>query len=120
MQPEASVETTSLSSSEAWPLRVLRLTLGYLWALILALAGLAVWSLREAFLEILPDQAAGLVVATTGLCLAGAQFIFMMLVADALCPKAPALMVAFLKTFCGALFWMSIGWVVVIGVRLVV
>jgi hypothetical protein len=108
MQQPASDQTTSPVSYEAWPLRMLRLILGLLWAMILALVGLAIWSNQSFLLELFPTDASRLILAAAGLCLSGAQFIFLMLVADDLCPQAPAGMTLFLKAFSGALFWMCL------------
>lgn len=95
-------------------LRALRLVLGYIWALTLGLAGLWIAAHRMELLQVLPAAGSGLVVATVGLCLAGAQLVFMLLVADDLCPRTPVTFTAFLKTFSGSIVWMCIAWIAIL------
>ena len=105
----------SEAKHESLPLRLLRLFLGYIWALTLALAGVWLWLHRDELAQMLGpgDQAA--VLAAACLCLAGAQFVFMLLVADDLCPNATKELTVFLKTFSGSIIWISLFWLVTIG-----
>lgn len=104
-----------VAGREVQLLRCLRLFLGYLWALTLALAGAWLWLHRDELAQMLGpgDQAA--VLAAACLCLAGAQFVFMLLVADDLCPRASKELTIFLKTFSGSIIWISLFWLVTIG-----
>lgn len=94
---------------EAWPLRLFRLAMGWLWAMLLALTGMGIALHRQDLLTTLPDLKHGQAITLTAaaFCLAGAMFIFMLLVADDLCPQAPTWMVAFLKTACATAVWIS-------------
>lgn len=117
MQTPASLDDASSSSppaAEAAILRALRLVLGYFWAITLGLAGLWIIAHRMELLNMLPAAGSGLVVATIGLCLAGAQLVFMLLVADDLCPDAPVTFTAFIKTFAGSIVWMCIAWIAIL------
>ena len=90
-----------------------RVVLGTLWAGGLLFIGLLVW--------FEPDRLAALglpalVPAMKSLALwavSGAIFIFLVLVADALCPRTPIFLKGFLKTFTGAGAWMAFGWAMV-------
>lgn len=114
---DAAEHTPAQARRESWPLRLMRLTLGYLWALVLALAGVWVWTHKNELAQLLPAGHQALVVAISALCLAGAQFVFMLLVADDLCPRTWAGLRMFLKTFTGSVIWMSLLWVVSIAWR---
>lgn len=87
----------------------LHLCLGWLWALVLAVMGIFIWSRRDLWLAIVP-QSGPLILATAWLCLAGGQFVFLLLVADRICPRTPQGFALFLKTFFGAQAWMCLGW----------
>lgn len=103
--------------TEALPLRTLRLLLGYIWAMLLALSGVWVWMHGNELAQMLPAGNQAVIVAAAALCLAGAQFIFMLLVVDDLCPKAPATFTIFLKTFTGSIVWMSLAWLALLSWR---
>lgn len=117
MTPQVTDPSSTGLPSEALLLRAFRLMLGYLWAVSLALAGVWVWLHGNELAQMLPAGQQAAVVATAALCLAGAQFVFMLLVADDLCPKASAVCIMFLKTFTGTIVWMSLGWLCLLGWR---
>lgn len=112
MNPKVNSPDATHGCREALGLRTLRLMLAFIWALMLALSGVWLWLNRSELAQMLPVGDQALVVACAAISLAGAQFVFMQLVADDLCPNTPAGLKMFIKTFTGSIIWMSLLWMV--------
>lgn len=107
---DVALQSSTPRNTEAPILRVFRLALGWLWAMLLALMGVGLWHERLLWMDLLHTHDPAVVVALVCLCLAGAQFVFMLLVADDLCPRTPAGLTLFLKIFAGTVIWLSLLW----------
>ncbi len=98
-----------------WLLQFVRIALGLVWAGSLLAGGLWVRQHAQQWAELagtwgwsMQDAAWDLsLVAVIGI--SGAQFIFMVLVADALCPHADRNVTGFLKAFTGVLAVLAMG-----------
>jgi hypothetical protein len=84
-------------------LRWLQWSLGCAWAIAMLWAGLWLW--RQGILGSLTAAGALFFIAA-------GQFVFMVLVADDLCPQAHAAITGFGKAFAGALTWLALGYAV--------
>ncbi len=74
------------------------------------LLGLLLWSMPPGLRELAQLVPDGLRYSTALLAVAGAQFIFMVLVADEVCPRAPLLMKAACKLAAAAVTWAALLW----------
>ena len=109
---DAHPRTAGAPAGQGWLLRAFRLMLAWLWAMLLVMAGLWVWHHQAAMAGTLPPVLARMMPAWTCLLVGGGQFVFLFLVADDLCPRAPVAMSFFLKAFTGSVVWLSILWIV--------
>jgi len=113
-----------------------RLVFGYLWGAGLLAVGLIVWRRPlavEAAVAGLADGARGsqrwaallsdvISQAVLGLsvwAMAGGVFVFLVLVADVVCPRVPMGVSGFAKTFSGTVAWLALGWSLFQGVALI-
>ena len=98
-----------------WLLQLVRIGLGLVWAGSLLAGGLSVrrhalqWSQLAANWGWSAQAAAWDLTLVAVIGISGAQFIFMVLVADALCPEADRNVTGFLKAFSGVLAVMAMG-----------
>ena len=83
-------------------MRVLRLGLGYLWAACLLLAGLWLWGQQNTLPADVPRELMWLGTVWT---ITAAQLVFMVLVADDLCPVMPMVFMGSFKLITGILWW---------------
>lgn len=110
-----------LEAGLSWLARPLRIALGYVWALALMLIGLWLWEQHgqpvhhpNTWLEMADPLVWSHIARSLAIfAIAGGGFVFMFLVADDLCPKAPTIISEFLEFFSGmlaigALLWA--GW----------
>lgn len=86
--------------------------MGYLWASGLLLCGIWLWG-RHSVQELVFPPALVRIGAIWAI--AAAQLVFMVLVADDLCPRMPMVFTGWLKLLLGALWWTALcygAWVV--------
>ena len=83
-------------------MRVLRLGMGYLWAACLLLSGMWLWGQQATLEADVPNELIWLGTVWT---ITAAQLVFMVLVADDLCPVMPMVFIGFLKRVTGILWW---------------
>ena len=89
-------------------MRVLRISTGCLWAGGLLLVGLWLWGQPLSFTDGDAMAAGYLEVILMVLLIAAGQFIFMVFVADVLCPDAPMVVTGLLKGIAGATGWIAL------------
>lgn len=94
----------------AGALWVLRLLLGSTWAGALLLMGMALWTRPVLVVAMEGEVGRELVRAMAVSAMAGAQFMFMVLVADGLCPRAPTAMTGTCKLTAGLLTLAGMAW----------
>lgn len=119
MALESHADSTQIhhtsASESTWlevVLRIIRLGLAWLWAVMLVMAGIGVWQHQAMLAGIVPESLQNTMPAWACLFVGGGQFIFLLLVADDLCPNAPATLSFFLKAFTGSMVWLSILWMI--------
>jgi len=112
-----------------------RLILGYLWGAGLLGVGLVVWRRpvpveaaltrsssglngSAAWAGQLSDAVGQIVLGLSVWAMAGGVFVFLVMVADVVCPRVPMGISGFAKTFTGAAAWLALGWSVLQGAAL--
>jgi hypothetical protein len=97
----------------------LRGIFGTIWAWVVLILGLHLWHQRFTWGQSIdPLQGPALMRAAAFWCIVAAQFVFMVLVADALVPRVPMVARLTLKWFVGTGFYVSLIWLGVLGYRL--
>ena len=94
--------------------RWLRIGGGCVWAAALLLAGWWLWQQGPTAGRLAPSSglAVSLAVSLAVMATAAAQYVFMALVADDLCPEAPMEVTGFLKLVAALLFVMALVWLI--------
>lgn len=88
--------------------RPARLVLGTLWAAGFLVFGLVMWAAPVDVGALAGAVSPALIRTLAILAVAGAEFIFMVLVADEVCPRAPLTMKIALKLTAGSVTWLAL------------
>ncbi|MCC7146086.1 MAG: hypothetical protein IT443_06535 [Phycisphaeraceae bacterium] len=77
----------------------------------LMLLGLAVWGRQPNFVGMDPYRNMLALKGLSAVAVVGSQFVFLVMVADDLCPKVPSAFAGACKLLCGGATWALLAWV---------